>query len=39
MFLNLIGQTAAEDFSFYGEKAPTFFFSLGGMEKGKKQVK
>ena len=28
--------TAAEDFSFYGEKAPTFFFSLGGMEKGKK---
>ena len=28
--------TAAEDFSFYGEKAPTFFFSLGGMEKNKK---
>ena len=28
--------TAAEDFSFYGEKAPTFFFGLGGMEKGKK---
>lgn len=28
--------TAAEDFSFYGEKTPTFFFSLGGMEKGKK---
>jgi amidohydrolase len=28
--------TAAEDFSFYGEKAPTFFFSLGGMPKGKK---
>jgi amidohydrolase len=28
--------TAAEDFSFYGERAPTFFFSLGGMEKGKK---
>jgi amidohydrolase len=27
--------TAAEDFSFYGEKAPTFFFSLGGMQKGK----
>ena len=27
---------AAEDFSFYGERAPTFFFSLGGMEKGKK---
>lgn len=22
--------TAAEDFSFYGEKAPTFFFGLGG---------
>ena len=28
--------TAAEDFSFYGEKAPTFFLSLGGMEKNKK---
>ena len=28
--------TAAEDFSFYGDKAPSFFFSLGGMEKGKK---
>jgi amidohydrolase len=27
--------TAAEDFSFYGEKAPTLFFSLGGMTKGK----
>ena len=27
--------TAAEDFSFYGDKAPSFFFSLGGMEKGK----
>lgn len=27
--------TAAEDFSFYGEKAPSFFFSLGGMPKGK----
>ncbi len=27
--------TAAEDFSFYGEKAPTLFFSLGGMQKGK----
>ena len=26
--------TAAEDFSFYGEKAPSFFFSLGGMPKG-----
>ncbi len=28
--------TAAEDFSFYGEKAPTFFFSLGGLPKDKK---
>ncbi len=28
--------TAAEDFSFYGDKAPSFFFSLGGMQKGKK---
>ena len=27
--------TAAEDFSFYGEKAPTFFFSPGAMQKGK----
>ena len=27
--------TAAEDFSFYGEKAPSFFFSLGGKPKGK----
>ena len=27
--------TAAEDFSFYGQKAPSFFFSLGGMTKGK----
>jgi len=27
--------TAAEDFSFYGEKAPSFFFSLGGMPAGK----
>ena len=26
--------TAAEDFSFYGEKAPSFFFSLGGMPRG-----
>jgi amidohydrolase len=23
--------TAAEDFSFYGQKAPTFFFSLGAL--------
>ena len=27
--------TAAEDFSFYGQKAPSFFFSLGGLPKGK----
>jgi amidohydrolase len=27
--------TGAEDFSFYGEKAPSFFFFLGGMPKGK----
>ena len=27
--------TAAEDFSFYGDKAPSFFFSLGAMQKGK----
>jgi len=26
--------TGAEDFSFYGEKAPSFFFFLGGMKKG-----
>ena len=25
----------AEDFSFYGEKAPAFFFFVGGMPKGK----
>lgn len=25
--------TGAEDFSFYGEKAPSFFFYLGGMPK------
>lgn len=25
--------TGAEDFSFYGEKAPAFFFNLGGMPK------
>jgi amidohydrolase len=25
----------AEDFSYYGEKAPSFFFFLGGMPKGK----
>ena len=27
--------TGAEDFSYFGEKAPSFFFFLGGMEKGK----
>jgi amidohydrolase len=26
--------TVAEDFSFYGEKAPSFFFNIGGMPKG-----
>ena len=26
--------TGAEDFSYYGEKAPAFFFYLGGMSKG-----
>ena len=26
--------TGAEDFSFYGTKAPAFFFNLGGMPKG-----
>lgn len=34
---NLIEQdwtTGAEDFSFYGQKAPAFFFFLGGMPKG-----
>jgi amidohydrolase len=25
----------AEDFSFYSTKAPTFFFNVGGMPKGK----
>lgn len=28
--------TGAEDFSFFGEKAPAFFFNLGGMPKGAK---
>lgn len=28
--------TGAEDFSYYGEKAPAFFFNLGGMPKGGK---
>jgi amidohydrolase len=27
-------RTGAEDFSYYGEKAPAFFFFLGGMSKG-----
>lgn len=27
-------QTTAEDFSYYGTKAPSFFFFLGGMPKG-----
>lgn len=27
--------TGAEDFSYYGTKAPSFFFYLGGMKKGK----
>lgn len=27
--------TGAEDFSYYGTKAPTFFFFLGGLPKGK----
>ena len=26
--------TGAEDFSFFGQKAPSFFFILGGMPKG-----
>ncbi|MFN6374328.1 MAG: amidohydrolase [Chitinophagia bacterium] len=29
-----IWTTGAEDFSFFGEKAPSFFFNLGGMPKG-----
>jgi amidohydrolase len=27
--------TGAEDFSFFGEKVPSFFFNIGGMPKGK----
>jgi amidohydrolase len=27
--------TGSEDFSFYASKVPSFFFFLGGMEKGK----
>ncbi len=30
--------TGAEDFSYYAEKVPGFFFNLGGMEKGKKST-
>ncbi len=30
-------QTGAEDFSFYQQKVPGFFYFLGGMTKGKKQ--
>ena len=29
-------QTGAEDFSYYGEKVPSFFFYLGALPKGKK---
>lgn len=31
--------TGAEDFSYYGTKAPAFFFYLGGMSKGKDKKK
>ena len=31
--------TGAEDFSYYGEKAPSFFFNLGGMPKGNDPAK
>lgn len=31
--------TGAEDFSFYGTKAPSFFFYLGGMPKGNDPLK
>ncbi len=27
--------TGAEDFSYFGEKAPSFFFFIGGMPKGR----
>ncbi|RXK61454.1 amidohydrolase [Lacibacter luteus] len=30
--------TGAEDFSYFGEKAPAFFFNLGGMPKGAKST-
>jgi amidohydrolase len=29
-----VWSTGAEDFSFFGEKAPAFFFNVGGMRKG-----
>jgi amidohydrolase len=32
-------QTGAEDFSYYGTKAPAFFFYLGGMPKGMDPLK
>ena len=31
--------TGAEDFSFFGDKAPAFFFFLGGMPKGQEPSK
>ncbi|MCX6337724.1 MAG: amidohydrolase [Bacteroidetes bacterium] len=31
--------TGAEDFSYYGQKAPAFFFFLGGMPKGQDPLK
>jgi amidohydrolase len=31
--------TGAEDFSFYGTKAPSFFFNIGGMPKGSDPAK
>jgi amidohydrolase len=31
--------TGAEDFSFYGTKAPSFFFNIGGMPKGNDPAK
>jgi amidohydrolase len=31
--------TGAEDFSYYGEKAPSFFFFIGGMAKGNDPAK
>lgn len=32
--IETVWQTTAEDFSYYGTKAPSFFFFLGGMPKG-----